>query len=857
MKRDVFGSRRKATMMRSGATLALTLVLLGLVYYRSAAAQKGTPADLLVEVEILPGQSAKAIDVAAHPLVPLVIYGNAAVDAASLRPASVAVAGAPTTKQPDGQLRAELKDINGDGRDDLLVTVAAVSLHVNDGDNLITVTAATRDGRRVAGTTRARILNAHLSDTGSPGPEAPTAANATPISINDSDTPPTMASPYPSTINVAGLSGNVTKVTVDLTNLTHTFSDDMDILLVGPTGATAVIMSDAGGSWPIFHLNLTLDDDAATALPDNTQLASGTYRPMNYANPDQWPMVAPTPTSSAALSVFNGTDPNGTWKLYMIDDEAGDSGTLAGGWSLNITTAGPTLARMSSQSATADERGRVAVEWSASLEVDNLGFNVYRESGGERVRVNREMIAGSALLTGRGVELATGRAYRYFDPSAAGKAAARYWIESVGLDGRSDWHGPITVTTARRASDAAVSPSLNELDEGRHTSGAEDRVGSFAIAAAPQVEPGTAAALKLYVKQAGVYRVTRAELLAAGLSPDVDPRLLRLEADGREQPIRIQGEENGRLDATDAIEFYAVAPDSPYTTTRVYWLRAGNQPGRRIQTASGKGSAQGAAHFLATTQLQERSIYFAGLRNGDKENFFGAVVSREGATRHLLLSNVVRKPTATLEVTMQGVTLTPHRVSVFVNGEAMGTLTFNGQSSAALRVSLAPAKLREGDNAVQFIAEGEGNDISLVDTIRLSYGRNYRADNDALDCTAQASQPVTISGFSNAAVRVLDVTDAEKGSVQEVAATVRRDKSGYSVVVNAPGEGTRHLIAFTGAQVQQPAAIVADIPSSLRQEANAADWLVITRRDMLAAFAPLALLRQSQGLRTAVVDVED
>jgi subtilisin-like proprotein convertase family protein len=854
MKRDACGSRRRKSIIRSGATLALAFALFGIAYYRGAAAQVAAPGDLSILVEILPGQSAKVIDIAARPLVPVVIYGSRDVDAASLRPGSVAVATAPATKQPDGQLRAELKDINHDGRDDLLITVAAVSLKVTDGDQLIPVTATTADGRRVAGITQARIVNAGQSDAGVPDPKTPTASNTSPVSINDSDFPPTMASPYPSSIAISGLNGSITKVTVDLKNLTHTFSDDLDILLVGPTGATAIIWSDAGGSWPIFNLNVTLDDAAPTVLPDNTQITPGTYKPADYLpGVDTWPMVAPSPGGNVLLSVFNGTNPNGTWKLYIVDDEAGDSGTLASGWSLTITTDAPTLARMSSQAATVNEKGRVSVEWNASLEVDNLGFNVYREQGGVRVRVNREMIAGSALQAGPGVELATGRAYRCLDQLPAGKTSARYWIEAVGLDGHSDWHGPVSTVAARVTSEPA-SPSLNEISNGRHKNGAADLVS--VNVAAPRLEPGSATALKLYITRTGVYRVTQAEVLAAGLSASLDPRLLRLDVDGREQPIIVTGEDDGRFDASDAIEFYALAPDSPYTNSRVYWLAIGSQPGRRIKTAKSKGGQPGATSFLATTELRERSLYFAGLRNGDKENFFGAVVARDGATRHLRLSNLVAASSTQIEVTMQGVTSAPHNVRVWVNGEAAGALAFKDQSSATLRVSLAPTVLREGDNVVQLAAEGGDTDVTLVDTIRLSYWRSYRAESDALDCTVEAARAITISGFSDA-TRVMDITDAETGNVRELAAAVRRDKRGYSVTINALGEGTRHLLAFTAAQLQRPAAIVADAPSSWRQAANAADLLIISRSDLLDAFTPLAALRQAQGLSVAMIDVED
>ncbi len=65
-------------------------------------------------------------------------------------------------------------------------------------------------------------------------------------SIMISDNGP--AATYPSNIAVAGLGGTITKVTVRLNCICHTFPDDIDILLVGPGGQDAIIMSDVGGS---------------------------------------------------------------------------------------------------------------------------------------------------------------------------------------------------------------------------------------------------------------------------------------------------------------------------------------------------------------------------------------------------------------------------------------------------------------------------------------------------------------------------------------------------------------------------------------------------------------------------------
>lgn len=158
--------------------------------------------------------------------------------------------------------------------------------------------------------------------------------NATSISIPDMGA----ASPFPSSISVSSITGSVSKVTATLRGLTHTWPDDLDILLVGPGGQKVMLMSDAGGGNDVNGITLTFDDSASSSLPDNSQITSGTYKPSDFIAGDTFSSPAPGGPYGSTLSVFNGLNPNGTWSLYVEDDGAVDIGTLSQGWSLSITT---------------------------------------------------------------------------------------------------------------------------------------------------------------------------------------------------------------------------------------------------------------------------------------------------------------------------------------------------------------------------------------------------------------------------------------------------------------------------------------------------------------------------------------
>ncbi len=153
------------------------------------------------------------------------------------------------------------------------------------------------------------------------------------------------STPYPSVINVSGLSGNTNTVRVTLNNAQHTDMTDLDILLVSPTGQKFILMSDASTNAGL-DLPATLTfSDAGALLPTAGQVPSGTYQPRDVTAGDTFAAPAPTGPYVSPASVgtgtlngtFGGANPNGAWNLYVVDDASGDTGSI-GGWCLEITT---------------------------------------------------------------------------------------------------------------------------------------------------------------------------------------------------------------------------------------------------------------------------------------------------------------------------------------------------------------------------------------------------------------------------------------------------------------------------------------------------------------------------------------
>ena len=135
------------------------------------------------------------------------------------------------------------------------------------------------------------------------------------ISAVNSGPDPEPVIPYSSDIDVLGLTGSVTGISVTINGLTHSSPNDLDMLLVGPSGQTFHFWSDVGGTNAVDNITVTIADSGSTTLPETAALVDGTtYRPFNAAIDDSFPVPAPggsygEPFDAGAAtfaSIFNG-----------------------------------------------------------------------------------------------------------------------------------------------------------------------------------------------------------------------------------------------------------------------------------------------------------------------------------------------------------------------------------------------------------------------------------------------------------------------------------------------------------------------------------------------------------------------
>jgi len=429
---------------------------------------------------------------------------------------------------------------------------------------------------------------------------------------------------------------------------------------------------------------------------------------------------------------------------------------------------------------------------------------------------------------------------------------------------------------------------------------------SFRSVASP-VATGAAAAswippnpgYKVFVREEGIYQLTRTDLVSAGLPVDeLDPQTIRMFVDGAEMPVRVTGEEDGSLDEGDVILFYGLGADTRYTDTNVYWLTYGGAAGLRMDVRPSLGGGPLATSFFSSVKREDNLVYDSDLPElpgydhwwGQQIQAVG--VDKTGSTNVSLATSDLAPGTlnASVSVLLGGVTTGPHHVRLYINPATHPDSVWNGIWDGAT-VHLISATFPQsyltaaGNNSVKIElindTPGRAADIVRVDWVRLGYQRSYVAANDKLIFGGDATslRRYSVAGFSTADVELYDITDPVRpshidwtteipailnvylplvgSSISPVAAASGGAAPAHTLQFGDRQDTPRRYLAQTPGRRLTPLRIEADRPSDLHSTSNGADYIVISHADFLDAIQPLAAHRAAEGLRVAVVDVQD
>ena len=397
-----------------------------------------------------------------------------------------------------------------------------------------------------------------------------------------------------------------------------------------------------------------------------------------------------------------------------------------------------------------------------------------------------------------------------------------------------------------------------------------------------------APAFKIFVNEPGLYRLTYPDLAAAGLPVDtLDPRSLQMFEAGREIAILVQGEEDGVFDPGDSILFFGQDVDTRYTDTNIYWLTYGHAPGRRMMARSGIADGIPLPAYQAQARYEENQIYISTLPLAEgHDHWYGPAIQAAGFDRPgsrtvvLTLDGVASAGAARLDALFAGNVAGVHHLQLYVNDELVYEGTWSGRELHPIRVDIPQGLLRDGPNEVRAVlvndTEGQFFDMVYLDWVAIRYARRFVARNGML--LFQVEQPgrwqFDISGLGDEPVWLFDVTDpAHVQRLSDAAPALPytlylpamhggagvSQQQAQAQVVRFGDEVTssRRYLVVAASAVRSPVQILADTPSQLQSPSQGADYILITHRDFWDAAQRLANYRAGQGMRVAVVDVQD
>ena len=516
--------------------------------------------------------------------------------------------------------------------------------------------------------------------------------------------------------------------------------------------------------------------------------------------------------------------------------------------------------------------GPVVVEWKTTYEAGTAGFHLFRLdlAANGWTRLDEKLLPGLIVHP-------EGGTYRFVDSSAPGDDGLVYRLVEVDVRGAEREYGPYSVRVA-----AEAPPSTSDAPREAGRGGFDRRPAAasparIALARASwaarhawrRTAPGRsdrAAVLKVTTTEAGLHYLAAARLASfSGLAPEtvsqlIQRNMLKLTSRGRVVPW---------FPAAGGAGVYFLARKESGVYTAESALRVTFDSSRPMATAISVPAGILSTSFPETAHAEEDQFPVLAYSQDLKSDFwfweflFAGDDTLDTKTLTVRAPAVAGTGAARLVVHLMGGSeigvAGEHHVTVSLNGNVLGSVTWDGITRRDAEFALGAGDVVDGDNTVTVKAvldPGVTENIVYLDSVDLEYERLYRAEADELAFTAPGFAAVDVAGFSSADVVLLDVTDPARPTRVVGGSVLPAGDGTYTLHfgVSRP-EGGRYL-AVASNRAKTLVRVTPWHDAGLLDASNRADYVIVAPDSLASAAQSLADYRTGRGVETKVIPLE-
>lgn len=420
--------------------------------------------------------------------------------------------------------------------------------------------------------------------------------------------------------------------------------------------------------------------------------------------------------------------------------------------------------------------------------------------------------------------------------------------------------------------------------------------------------------IQFLANKEGIYKVTfealnsfiltmadSLEVEMAWLPETVDPRFLELKDRHGAVPIHFEGEKDGSFDPGDYLEFYGdrhygeTCYHDAYTEENVYTLYYKGSLGARMAVENGGLLVSNPAQYIVP-DAYEHTVHFEEQLIMDKLGNSWSSRDPEFYKEDYWFWRKINAPdldiipfqlqypidstvrTANVTVALHGLTYATavgpgqydHEATVRINEAMINTHSWVGQTEKIFNNAgpVANSYFRHGTNNMYISLSGNtvsGNrEQVLLDWLELKYWREYRTSEDKIKFSKPSNRPAglyqfEVSGFSNENVSVYKIGSSVFNNLQIEPFSVEGFAPWTVSIQDSVASTEVKYYAVTENQKLAPLNMRLNLPSDLKNPANAANVIMVGRRDFIYSEGGdlLTSIWEADGHTVARVDYQD